>query len=521
MARAKTKPSASQIAKAQELLQRAGLETPGKTRSSLSTKARGQDAQLAAAKASKASKKKTASRHRVPYVSEMYLLRALADHQHSWQNKKWQKLTDYLIRRLKDKPQIRVAFGLEKGDGATPSSAGMNKQDFGEALAPYVFEKKTPFAAWPLEVQGTAIVNRIDVMKKKYIKHHTDLGETGQGLVDKDKEDEIWDGSKIANIWDKICRNFPWYKDMDELMRRSPALTTKAVTNSQSPVKTGGIRGMKGGLSDSDSSEDEDDEDDEDDDSSNSDDSMPDPRTVTFAPTFTFTLALPWTDPFTVVTFSFALAISPAFSLASSFPLPLRLAVGDSTASTTPSQSHKRARSQDDHHNRDRGLDGPVIPRLFASPTASPRRSCHSAGATVVTRSSSGHKHTPTQRPSTPAPSASSLPKKKGLAAIGSDIKEAVEVAGRSRVESQRVKTELHEKNKFDMEKLRLEFQAVEAQKQRDFQREMMDRELALLQARRGLPVQPIAQPNPYAAADPYDPQAPTAPYLFIDPNLH
>lgn len=38
-------------------------------------------------------------------------------------------------------------------------------------------------------------------MKKAYAKHWANISETGQGLLDAGREDEIMPGSEIANIW--------------------------------------------------------------------------------------------------------------------------------------------------------------------------------------------------------------------------------------------------------------------------------------------------------------------------------
>ena len=81
---------------------------------------------------------------------------------YSWAEKKNRTMTDKLLRRLKEKPHYCVAFGLERGEGKIPSSPGRNKQEFGEALAPYVFSPHSKYGEWDLEHQGRAVVTRID-----------------------------------------------------------------------------------------------------------------------------------------------------------------------------------------------------------------------------------------------------------------------------------------------------------------------------------------------------------------------
>jgi hypothetical protein len=38
-------------------------------------------------------------------------------------------------------------------------------------------------------------------LKKNYTKYRKEMSDTGQGLLDADREDEILAGSDIANIW--------------------------------------------------------------------------------------------------------------------------------------------------------------------------------------------------------------------------------------------------------------------------------------------------------------------------------
>ncbi|GJJ06933.1 hypothetical protein Clacol_001129 [Clathrus columnatus] len=60
------------------------------------------------------------------------------------------------------------------------------------------------------------------ILKKNYTKHWNSLKETGKGLVDEGQEDEIAEGSKLENIWHKKIYKFPWYKQMSNLMGKSP-----------------------------------------------------------------------------------------------------------------------------------------------------------------------------------------------------------------------------------------------------------------------------------------------------------
>ncbi|KAL4079859.1 hypothetical protein V8B97DRAFT_2002283 [Scleroderma yunnanense] len=71
-------------------------------------------------------------------------------------------------------------------------------------------------------------------LKSSYNEYHTQLGETGHGLVVSDKEHEISDGTEIANVYDAIKLKFPWYKWMHALMDTSPVVSHAAVVNSSS-----------------------------------------------------------------------------------------------------------------------------------------------------------------------------------------------------------------------------------------------------------------------------------------------
>ena len=89
-------------------------------------------------------------------------------------------------------------------------------------------------------------------MKKTYAKHRASMSETGQGLLDARREDEIINGSEIANIWgrvlcdvcsvishmfvDDIKLKFPWYMWMHALMGASPVVSRSAIANSRTPI---------------------------------------------------------------------------------------------------------------------------------------------------------------------------------------------------------------------------------------------------------------------------------------------
>ncbi|KAG1732573.1 hypothetical protein EDB19DRAFT_2003563 [Suillus lakei] len=73
-------------------------------------------------------------------------------------------------------------------------------------------------------------------LHKAFIKHCDSMSQTGQGLIDADREDEITFGSKIFNAWDQVKKKFLWYKQMNALYCESPAVDCSAVANSASQL---------------------------------------------------------------------------------------------------------------------------------------------------------------------------------------------------------------------------------------------------------------------------------------------
>ena len=93
-------------------------------------------------------------------------------------------------------------------------------------------------------------------LKKQYWEHRTNLGKTGQGLVENGQEDEIQVGSELENIWGMCSTTIhcpplswslliyyrchqskvPWYSCMHALLGTSPIVDCSAVANSQTTV---------------------------------------------------------------------------------------------------------------------------------------------------------------------------------------------------------------------------------------------------------------------------------------------
>lgn len=93
--------------------------------------------------------------------------------------------------------------------------------------------------------------------------NRTKLSQTGQGLIDDDREDEITPGSEIANIWgklmqsywilivryhripDKIKAVFPWYKRMHALMGTNPTVSKASVAHSNTSLDISILTGIE------------------------------------------------------------------------------------------------------------------------------------------------------------------------------------------------------------------------------------------------------------------------------------
>ncbi|VDC02625.1 unnamed protein product [Peniophora sp. CBMAI 1063] len=233
-----TKPSERERLEAELAAKKGGSANGKKGRSSLSSATKDRD--VAGRKVNtgpKASKKKE---------------RAQTRYTVAWA--KHRIITDKIVRELHNRPNARVAFGLDKGDNGekVTSSGGKNQKDFAREIARKAFED-TQYAEYPPHKLETLVIGRIkwqvspftrltrrvshsvtSRLKTQYAFHRKELSETGHGLVEADQEHKIRSGSKIENAWNKISATFPWFKDMIRMMARSPSLKTKAVGNSQS-----------------------------------------------------------------------------------------------------------------------------------------------------------------------------------------------------------------------------------------------------------------------------------------------
>ncbi|KAJ7511065.1 hypothetical protein B0H11DRAFT_2214912 [Mycena galericulata] len=156
-----------------------------------------------------------------------------------WAKRANWSLTDELLTIIEGKPRYRQAFGFDKGQSGPVDTGGKKLQTLYIEVAEELFitsKDDTTYSAEDLPALGGVIKNRVGALKSKYQVHHTSLGSTGHGLVAAGKEKEIIQGSDIANAWDAIKKNFPWYKRMDALMGTSPIVNRSAVAHSGTRV---------------------------------------------------------------------------------------------------------------------------------------------------------------------------------------------------------------------------------------------------------------------------------------------
>ncbi|KAF8151556.1 hypothetical protein B0H34DRAFT_133473 [Crassisporium funariophilum] len=93
---------------------------------------------------------------------------------------------------------------------------------FGEMLGQmefYVSESKR-FAV--------SVETRLWRLKSKYLKHLKELGSTGAGLSPED----VTPGSELANLVDRICSTWPWWKELHSFWCELPSYNPISVTTS-------------------------------------------------------------------------------------------------------------------------------------------------------------------------------------------------------------------------------------------------------------------------------------------------
>jgi hypothetical protein len=115
----------------------------------------------------------------------------------------------------------KVAFGFDKGDVGSVPTGGKKIKDHYRAIAVKLFlDLEEPFRTFvhtDLEKLDDVVKNRINKcvraclishmfdlfssLKVQYGKYRKMMSETGQGLIDEGRKDEMTPDSEIANMW--------------------------------------------------------------------------------------------------------------------------------------------------------------------------------------------------------------------------------------------------------------------------------------------------------------------------------
>ncbi|KAF8588616.1 hypothetical protein K439DRAFT_1613449 [Ramaria rubella] len=109
-----------------------------------------------------------------------------------WANPELHYLTSNLINMISDGQILRQAFNFDTSDSLGPiNSGGQKTADHQREIASLLLQN---------DPSGQ--------LKKKYLELYNELGSMGHGLIEDDREDEIWANSIISNVWVCIYKDF-------------------------------------------------------------------------------------------------------------------------------------------------------------------------------------------------------------------------------------------------------------------------------------------------------------------------
>ncbi|KIJ32285.1 hypothetical protein M422DRAFT_265963 [Sphaerobolus stellatus SS14] len=136
----------------------------------------------------------------------------------NWQHQTEHVYTDKLLTLIEDNPKWKQAFGWSLGDGAGPvKNGGQNLTEHYQAIGKKLL-KEDGLKRWADEDENKlaeTIKNRINScvfdLKSKFKELNDELGSTGHGLVEADKEDEIQVDTPMGNVWGEFsCFDMPF-----------------------------------------------------------------------------------------------------------------------------------------------------------------------------------------------------------------------------------------------------------------------------------------------------------------------
>lgn len=130
-------------------------------------------------------------------------------------------LTDILLGIIEENAAYRQMLGFDKG-AEVVNTGGKKVADIIREVTdkfirkvaennvvtlptedvPVVFASvKNRTSRYVCTSQNSPVLTALCSLKTLYIKYRTDLGQTGHGLISEGREDEITEGSEIANVW--------------------------------------------------------------------------------------------------------------------------------------------------------------------------------------------------------------------------------------------------------------------------------------------------------------------------------
>ncbi|KDQ50999.1 hypothetical protein JAAARDRAFT_51024 [Jaapia argillacea MUCL 33604] len=175
------------------------------------------------------------------------------------------KLSWKLVNTILDDPKIKQGLFPSPGTNtSTSKGGGKQKADFHWAICLALFGGDLEYgvAFDPVAESRTAkekrkwtnkIKNHLRTMATMTWELNVKLGTTGEGV--KQKED-IWQDTKIANIWDANKALIPWYWHMKGLILEHPNLVPVGLGNSTSKVNRSVLLAVKEEESGSDGDDD-------------------------------------------------------------------------------------------------------------------------------------------------------------------------------------------------------------------------------------------------------------------------
>ncbi|KAF8991384.1 hypothetical protein BDQ17DRAFT_1433124 [Cyathus striatus] len=154
-----------------------------------------------------------------------------------WSDPPYLHHTDTTPTKTEETTPSRRAPGPDNGGLDDGDNGSLKAMDACRKLAPLLF----PDGLVPeskMKSTPVSIKSRIAKLKKKYYEFRKLLGKTGHGLIMEDRECEIKNETPIHNVWQKIEKEFKWYKRMDRLLSASLVYDRSGVANSATQLDT-------------------------------------------------------------------------------------------------------------------------------------------------------------------------------------------------------------------------------------------------------------------------------------------